>query len=110
MQERDQKLSIKEKVGYALGDAEANITWSGVATFSRHLSSPCWVMQPIIQNTKNGRGATGLVYSAGSFSTKFGGGLAGPAIIGLVLSAFHYDGHDAVAIQKAVPGIVMLRS
>jgi len=58
---------------------------------------------------KNGRRATGLVYSAGSFSTKFGGGLAG-AIIGLVLSAFNYDGHDAVAIQGAVPGIVMLMS
>lgn len=58
---------------------------------------------------KNGRRATGLVYSAGSFATKFGGGLAG-AIIGLVLSAFNYDGHDAVAIQGAVPGIVMLMS
>ncbi len=58
---------------------------------------------------KNGRRATGLVYSAGSFATKFGGGLAG-AIIGVVLSAFHYDGHDAVAIQSAVPGIIMLMS
>ncbi|WP_462318323.1 MFS transporter, partial [Marinilabilia sp.] len=58
---------------------------------------------------KNGRRATGLVYSAGSFATKFGGGLAG-AIIGLVLTAFHYDGQDAVAIEGAVPGIVMLMS
>ncbi|MBZ4676151.1 MAG: transporter [Anaerophaga sp.] len=58
---------------------------------------------------KNGRRATGLIYSAGSFSTKFGGGLAG-AIIGFVLSAFNYDGQDAVAIQGAVPGIVMLMS
>jgi GPH family glycoside/pentoside/hexuronide:cation symporter len=58
---------------------------------------------------KNGRRATGLVYSAGSFATKFGGGLAG-AIIGLVLSAYSYNGHDAVAIQGAVPGIVMLMS
>lgn len=58
---------------------------------------------------KNGRRATGLVYSAGSFSTKFGGGLAG-AIIGVVLSAFNYNGQDAVAIQAAVPGIVMLMS
>ena len=33
---------------------------------------------------KNGRRATGLIYSAGSFATKFGGGIAG-AIIGLVL-------------------------
>jgi len=58
---------------------------------------------------KNGRRATGLIYSAGSFATKFGGGLAG-AIIGLVLAAFHYNGQDAVAIQGAVPGIIMLMS
>jgi glycoside/pentoside/hexuronide:cation symporter, GPH family len=58
---------------------------------------------------KNGRRATGLVYSAGSFATKFGGGIAG-AIIGLVLSAFHYNGQDAVSIQGAIPGIIMLMS
>lgn len=58
---------------------------------------------------KNGRRATGLVYSAGSFATKFGGGIAG-AIIGLVLSAFHYNGQDEVAIQGAIPGIIMLMS
>ena len=58
---------------------------------------------------KNGRRATGLVYSAGSFATKFGGGIAG-AIIGLVLSAFHYNGQNEVAIQGAVPGIIMLMS
>jgi GPH family glycoside/pentoside/hexuronide:cation symporter len=58
---------------------------------------------------KNGRRATGLIYSAGSFSTKFGGGIAG-AIIGLVLAAFHYNGQDSAAIQGAVPGIVMLMS
>ena len=58
---------------------------------------------------KNGRRATGLVYSAGSFATKFGGGIAG-AIIGLVLGAFHYDGFNAVAIQGAIPGIRMLMS
>jgi glycoside/pentoside/hexuronide:cation symporter, GPH family len=57
----------------------------------------------------NGRRATGLVYSAGSFSTKFGGGVAG-AIIGFVLAAFHYNGQDEAAIQGAVPGIVMLMS
>ena len=28
-----EKLSIKEKVGYALGDGAANIAWRGVATF-----------------------------------------------------------------------------
>jgi glycoside/pentoside/hexuronide:cation symporter, GPH family len=58
---------------------------------------------------KNGRRATGLIYSAGSFSTKFGGGVAG-AIIGFVLAAFHYNGQDEVAIQGAVPGIIMLMS
>lgn len=58
---------------------------------------------------KNGRRATGLVYSAGSFATKFGGGIAG-AVIGLVLAAFHYNGQDEVAIQGAVPGIIMLMS
>lgn len=58
---------------------------------------------------KNGRRATGLVYSAGSFATKFGGGIAG-AIIGLVLAYFHYNGQDSVAIEGAVPGIIMLMS
>jgi GPH family glycoside/pentoside/hexuronide:cation symporter len=58
---------------------------------------------------KNGRRATGLVYSAGSFATKFGGGIAG-AIIGFVLAAFHYNGQDEVAIQGAIPGIIMLMS
>jgi glycoside/pentoside/hexuronide:cation symporter, GPH family len=58
---------------------------------------------------KNGRRATGLVYSAGSFATKFGGGIAG-AIIGFVLAAFHYNGQDQSSIQGAVPGIIMLMS
>jgi GPH family glycoside/pentoside/hexuronide:cation symporter len=58
---------------------------------------------------KNGRRATGLVYSAGSFATKFGGGIAG-AIIGFVLASFHYNGQDEVAIQGAIPGIIMLMS
>ena len=58
---------------------------------------------------KNGRRATGLIYSAGSFATKFGGGIAG-AIIGLVLGSFHYDGQDLSSIEGAVPGIKMLMS
>jgi GPH family glycoside/pentoside/hexuronide:cation symporter len=58
---------------------------------------------------KNGRRATGLVYSAGSFATKFGGGIAG-AIIGFVLAAFNYNGQNEVSIQGAVPGIIMLMS
>jgi GPH family glycoside/pentoside/hexuronide:cation symporter len=58
---------------------------------------------------KNGRRATGLIYSAGSFATKFGGGVAG-AIIGFILAAFHYNGQDHTAIQGAIPGIKMLMS
>lgn len=58
---------------------------------------------------KNNRRATGLVYSAGSFSTKFGGGIAG-AIIGIVLSKYGYDGLDPVAIEGSIPGIKMLMS
>lgn len=58
---------------------------------------------------KNGRRATGLIYSAGSFATKFGGGIAG-AIIGLVLATFQYNGQDTNAIRGALPGVVMLMS
>ena len=58
---------------------------------------------------KNNRRATGLIYSAGSTATKFGGGIAG-AIIGLILGAFHYNGQDASTIQGAIPGIKMLMS
>lgn len=57
----------------------------------------------------NNRRATGLVYSAGSFATKFGGGIAG-ALIGFVLGIYGYDGKDSVAIQGAVPGIIQLMS
>jgi GPH family glycoside/pentoside/hexuronide:cation symporter len=58
---------------------------------------------------KNGRRATGLIYSAGSFVTKFGGGLAA-ALIGFVLAAYHYDGLDSSTIPAAIPGIKMLMS
>lgn len=58
---------------------------------------------------KNGRRATGLVYSAGSFATKFGGGLAG-VVIGSILAAYSYNGMDQEAIQGAIPGIIMLMS
>lgn len=58
---------------------------------------------------KNGRRATGLVYSAGSFATKFGGGIAA-LIIAMVLSAFSYDGQNEATISGAVPGIIMLMS
>jgi glycoside/pentoside/hexuronide:cation symporter, GPH family len=58
---------------------------------------------------KNGRRATGLIYSAGSLATKFGGGVAA-AIIGFVLSYFNYDGQDSLAIEGAIPAMIMLMS
>lgn len=58
---------------------------------------------------KNGRRATGLIYSAGSLATKFGGGVAA-AIIGFVLSAYNYNGQDSVAIEGSIPGMIMLMS
>ncbi len=58
---------------------------------------------------KNGRRATGLVYSAGSFASKFGRAVAG-GIIGFVLAAFHYNGQDTSTIKGALPGVVMLMS
>ena len=56
---------------------------------------------------EHGRRATGLVYSAGSFATKFGGGVAG-AIIGVVLAKYGYDGTNAATIPGAIPGIRLL--
>ncbi|MBN2743400.1 MAG: MFS transporter [Marinilabiliaceae bacterium] len=58
---------------------------------------------------KNNRRATGLVYSAGSFVTKFGGGVAA-AFIGAVLAAFHYNGMDSTTIEGAIPAVIMLMS
>ncbi len=58
---------------------------------------------------KNRRRATGLIYSAGSFATKLGGGVAG-AIIGFILGAFNYNGQDISTISGAIPGIIMLMS
>ncbi|MBU2997878.1 MFS transporter [Cellulophaga baltica] len=58
---------------------------------------------------RNNRRATGLIYSAGSFASKFGGGIAG-AIIGFVLGAYNYNGMDVNTIENAIPGIKMLMS
>lgn len=57
----------------------------------------------------NGRRATGLIYSAGSFATKFGGGL-GSAIVGYVLAYYGYKGTDPTTIKYAVEGIRGLMS
>ncbi len=58
---------------------------------------------------KNGRRATGLVFSAGTFAMKFGGGAAG-AIIGLLLSSYGYDGLNETTVVGAMPAIKMLMS
>lgn len=58
---------------------------------------------------RNGRRATGLIYSATSFAMKFGGGIAG-LLIGVVLARFGYDGKVAESIPGAIPGIKALMS
>lgn len=58
---------------------------------------------------KNGRRATGLIYSAGSFASKFGRAVA-TAIVGFVLAAYSYDGQSVASISGAIPAIVMLMS
>lgn len=58
---------------------------------------------------RNGRRATGLIYSATSFAMKSGGGVAG-LLIGVVLARYGYDGKVAESIPGAIPGIKMLMS
>lgn len=58
---------------------------------------------------KNNRRATGLIYSAGSFATKFGGGIAA-AIIGFVLASYGYNAEEPATISNAVEGIKGLMS
>ncbi len=58
---------------------------------------------------KNGRRATGLVFSAGTFVNKTGGGFAG-ALVLLVLSGYGYDGMDPDTVAGAVPGMKLLMS
>ena len=53
----------------------------------------------------NHRRSTGLIYSAGSFATKFGGGIAG-ALTGWILGMYNYQ----TSADGAAPGIVMLMS
>jgi len=58
---------------------------------------------------KTGRRATGLVYSAGSFVQKTGGGFAG-ALVLLVLGSYGYDGMDMNTISQTLPGMKSLMS
>ena len=58
---------------------------------------------------KNKRRATGLIYSAGTFVQKTGGGFAG-ALVLVVLASYGYDGMDATTVQAALPGMQLLMS
>lgn len=58
---------------------------------------------------RTGRRATGLVYSAGTFVQKTGGGFAG-ALVLIILAMYGYDGMDAVAAKQAIPGMKLLMS
>jgi len=58
---------------------------------------------------KNHRRATGLVYSAGTFINKTGGGFAG-ALILIILGAYGYMGTDESTIHLALPALKSLMS
>lgn len=58
---------------------------------------------------KTGRRATGLVYSAGTFVQKTGGGFAG-ALMLLVLGHYGYDGTDLTTVNNSIPGMILLMS
>jgi GPH family glycoside/pentoside/hexuronide:cation symporter len=58
---------------------------------------------------KNGRRATGLIYSAGTFVHKTGGGFAG-ALVLIVLASYGYDGMDKTTIEASLPAMQLLMS
>lgn len=58
---------------------------------------------------KNKRRATGLIYSAGTFVQKTGGGFAG-ALVLIVLAAYGYNGMDPSTISASLPGMKLLMS
>jgi len=53
---------------------------------------------------KNGRRATALVFSAGTFAMKFGSGVAG-AITLAILNFYNYDGQAAIKTPEMLEGI-----
>ncbi len=53
---------------------------------------------------KNGRRATGLIFSAGTFAMKFGSGVAG-AITLMVLNLYNYDGQVVEKTAEMLEGI-----
>lgn len=58
---------------------------------------------------KSGRRATGLIYSAGTFVHKTGGGFAG-ALVLVVLASYGYDGMDKTTIEASLPAMQLLMS
>lgn len=58
---------------------------------------------------KNKRRATGLIYSAGTFVQKIGGGFAG-ALALVVLASYGYNGMDELTITQALPAMQLLMS
>jgi GPH family glycoside/pentoside/hexuronide:cation symporter len=58
---------------------------------------------------KNNRRATGLIYSAGTFVQKTGGGFAG-ALVLVVLASYGYNGMDASTIEASLSGMQFLMS
>ncbi len=58
---------------------------------------------------KNGRRATGLIFSAGTFINKTGGGFAG-ALVLVVLGIYGYNGQDASTVAAAIPAMKLLMS
>lgn len=58
---------------------------------------------------RNGRRATGLVYSAGTFVQKTGNGFAG-ALVLVVLAGYGYNGMDSTTIAASLPGMQQLMS
>ena len=58
---------------------------------------------------KNNRRATGLIYSAGTFVQKTGGGFAG-ALVLVVLAGYGYNGMDETTIAQSLEGMKLLMS
>ncbi|GHE83453.1 MFS transporter [Thalassotalea profundi] len=58
---------------------------------------------------KNKRRATGLIYSAGTFVQKTGGGFAG-ALVLVVLAGYGYNGMDRTTVEASLPGMQLLMS
>ena len=55
---------------------------------------------------KNNRRATGLIFSAGTFAMKFGGGLAG-AVMLFVMNMYGYDGAAEIKSVESIQGIIL---